>query len=338
MFGIWRNRAGIVALVFLVSASASSTTRASWADRLFTEQKHDFGPVPRGARLRHVFRINNTLAEPITILDVHASCGCTTGRASQAPIAPGQSATVDAEMDTKNFVGKKATTLYVTLVNASGREAEVRLGVSTVILSDIVLNPGTIDFGSVAKGQGAEQTLTIDRIGMPDWKVNRMISTSRVLDASLVETARDGATVAYLLKVSLKPGTPAGTVRDEIQLLTNDPETPAFPIQVTGAVRGDVSASPSVLALGDVASSGQAEGRFLVRASRPFVVRSIEGVGEGFRATIDDATAKRIHFVSVTYRPLEGKTRGDLRHPFRIVTDLAGEPPVDLMATLRVEP
>ena len=56
-------------------------------------------------------------------------------------------------MDTRNFVGPKATTLYVSLVTAGGQEAEARLGISATILSDIVLNPGTIDFGAVARGQ-----------------------------------------------------------------------------------------------------------------------------------------------------------------------------------------
>ena len=32
-------------------------------------------------------------------------------------------------MDTRNFVGPKSTILYVTLITASGREAEARLGV-----------------------------------------------------------------------------------------------------------------------------------------------------------------------------------------------------------------
>ena len=56
-------------------------------------------------------------------------------------------------MDTRNFVGPKSTILYVTLITASGREAEVGLGVTSHILSDIVLNPGAIDFGTVMRGQ-----------------------------------------------------------------------------------------------------------------------------------------------------------------------------------------
>src|SRR3982751_3929866 len=80
---------------------------AGWAEGLFAESGHDFGPVPRGAKVRHPFVLTNRLAEPITILDVRASCGCTTGKASAATIAPGQQSVIEAEMDTRNFVGKK---------------------------------------------------------------------------------------------------------------------------------------------------------------------------------------------------------------------------------------
>jgi hypothetical protein len=44
------------------------------------------------------------------------------------------------------------------------------------------------------------------------------------------------------------------------------------------------------------------------------------------------------HVVKVVYKPEEGTTRGDLRHIFRVHTDLPGEPPLDLTATLHIDP
>ena len=105
--------------------------------------------VPRGVKVKHEFLLVNRLAEPITILNLRPSCGCTSGRASVSTVAPGQTAVIEAEMDTRNFVGPKSTILFVTLITAGGREAEARLGVTSHILSDIVLNPGSIDFGTV---------------------------------------------------------------------------------------------------------------------------------------------------------------------------------------------
>jgi hypothetical protein len=45
-----------------------------------------------------------------------------------------------------------------------------------------------------------------------------------------------------------------------------------------------------------------------------------------------------MHVVTVAYRPDEGTTRGDIRHIFRVLTDLPGEPPLDLTATLHIDP
>jgi hypothetical protein len=42
--------------------------------------------------------------------------------------------------------------------------------------------------------------------------------------------------------------------------------------------------------------------------------------------------------LTIAYKPDEGTTRGDLRRVFRVSTDLPGEPPLDLTATLHVAP
>src|SRR4051812_30020090 len=153
--------------VILSSLSGGTATAAGWADGLFAEKAHNFGPVPRGAKVKHDFVLTNRLAEPITILNLRPSCGCTSGKASASTVNPGEQAVVEAQMDTRNFLGLKSTILYVTLVTPSGREAEVRLGVTSNILADIVLNPGAIDFGTVMKGQAPTQVLTIERINAP---------------------------------------------------------------------------------------------------------------------------------------------------------------------------
>jgi hypothetical protein len=289
-------------------------------------------------KVKHDFRLVNRLSEPITIVNLRPSCGCTSGRALASTVPPGQSTVIEAEMDTRNFVGHKATVLFVTLITAGGREAEARLAVSSHILSDIVLNPGSIDFGTVKRGQPASQVMTIDRINSADWRFTRMVSATRSLNAQLVETGRKDGAVSYSLSVSLKPDAPAGLLRDELHLLSNDPETPSIPIMVTAVIRGDLTAAPSVLALGQVHSSAGAQGRFVVRASRPFAIRSIEGAGEGFMTSAPDGTRQSAHVVTVAYKPEDGSPKGDIRRVFRVHTDLPDEPSLDLTTTLHVVP
>src|SRR5438105_12679808 len=155
---------GILASWLVMGTGAGWVRAAAWTDGLFPRNRHDFGPVPRGAKVKHDFLLVNRLAEPISILNLRPSCGCTSGRASASIVGPGQTAVIEAQMDTRNFVGLKSTVLYVALMTAGGREAEAGLGVTAQILSDIVLNTGSIDFGTVLRGQSPTQVLTIDRI------------------------------------------------------------------------------------------------------------------------------------------------------------------------------
>jgi Protein of unknown function (DUF1573) len=328
----------VLASWLLVGMETGVSLAGSWTDSLFPENRYDFGMVPRGVKVKHDFLLVNRLAEPVSILNLRPSCGCTSGRASAAMVAPGETAVIEAEMETRNFVGMKSTVLYVTLVTATGREAEAHLGVTANILSDIVLNPGAIDFGTLVRGGAPTRSMTIDRINAPDWRFVRMVSASRALNAQLVETARSGGTVSYTLSVSLKPDAPAGLMRDEIRLLSNDSEAPSIPILVTAWIRGDLTAAPSVLALGQLHSSAGAQGRFIVRASRPFLIRAVDGAGDGFSVAAPEPKRQAIHVVAVAYRPEEGSSRGDIRHQFRVHTDLPGEPPLDLTATLHVDP
>jgi hypothetical protein len=275
----------------------------------------------------------------VTILNLRASCGCTSGKASTSTVNPGASATIEATMDTRNFLGLKSTILYVTLVTTSGREAEVRLRVTSNILADIVLNPGAIDFGTVAKGQTPTQTLTIDRISAPGWRFERMVSASRVITAQLAETRRDArGSVSYKLTVGIKPDAPAGPLRDEIRLLGNDKEAASIPIMVRGYLRGTLTAAPSILTMGEVASTGGKQGRFIVRSAQPFSITSIEGAGDGFSIAPAEGGRKTQHVVTLAYKPEESTLRGDLRRVFRVHTDLTDEPPLDLTATLHVVP
>ena len=323
-----------IGLVLLLGLGAARAEAAGWAQGLFAENGHDFGPVPRGAKVRHNFVLTNRLAEPITIANVRVSCGCTTGIATPGPIAAGQAAVVEATMDTANFAGRKETALFVSLVTNGGKEAEVRLTVGTTILSDIVLNPGSVDFGSVTRGVSPRRTLTIDRLGSPNWKAVRMISASKAIDAELIETVRSGSGVGYALTVTLRPDAPAGPLREEIRIITNDPESPNVPILVTGQVQGGgLAAAPAILSLARDGKSG----RFLVRAPKPFRILAVEGAGDGFEiAPVADAP-RAAHAIAVRYVPPANGPKGEVRHTFRVMTDLPDEAPLELTTTTKAE-
>lgn len=53
------------------------------------ETEYDFGKIPQGKPVTHVFTFTNTGATPIKLDNVQASCGCTTPEWSKDEVAPG---------------------------------------------------------------------------------------------------------------------------------------------------------------------------------------------------------------------------------------------------------
>ena len=53
------------------------------------ETSYDFGKIPQGKPVTHVFVVSNTGTEPLILENVQASCGCTTPEWTRDPIPVG---------------------------------------------------------------------------------------------------------------------------------------------------------------------------------------------------------------------------------------------------------
>lgn len=81
--------------VFLVFSSATLFAQAQPSEApktdplLVREMSYDFGKIPQGKPVTHVFVVSNTGSEPLILENVQASCGCTTPEWSRDPIPTG---------------------------------------------------------------------------------------------------------------------------------------------------------------------------------------------------------------------------------------------------------
>ena len=80
----------------------------------FNEQVFDFGRIPQGKPVHHVFTVTNLGKEPLQIESVQASCGCTTPDWNREAIAPGKSADIKVGYNSAAEGGfeKTITVLY----------------------------------------------------------------------------------------------------------------------------------------------------------------------------------------------------------------------------------
>ena len=82
----------IILFLFLIPvfALAQSGDQASRLVKL-EETTFDFGKIPQGRPVSHLFKLTNVSNFEVKVDHVQASCGCTTPEWSQDPIKPGAS-------------------------------------------------------------------------------------------------------------------------------------------------------------------------------------------------------------------------------------------------------
>ena len=82
----------------------------------FTIEKtsHDFGNIEEGVQATVTFTFKNTGNAPLVLNNVVASCGCTTPKWTNEPIAPGKEGTVTAIYNSKGRPGNFTKTITVT--------------------------------------------------------------------------------------------------------------------------------------------------------------------------------------------------------------------------------
>ncbi len=80
----------------------------------FAETTFDFGTVQEGEQVSHTYKFKNTGSEPLILSDAKGSCGCTVPKWPREPIAPGESADITVEFDSKNKAGKRNQKVTIT--------------------------------------------------------------------------------------------------------------------------------------------------------------------------------------------------------------------------------
>lgn len=80
----------------------------------YTETTFDFGTVPEGDKVSHVYKFKNTGSEPLVISNAKGSCGCTVPQWPKDPIAPGEEGEILVEFNSKGKPGKQTKRVTVS--------------------------------------------------------------------------------------------------------------------------------------------------------------------------------------------------------------------------------
>lgn len=84
----------LIFLLFSVIGKAQNTLNKIDSSLFVNEVEYDFGKIPQGKAVNHLFFLRNIGKSVISLDNVQASCGCTTPEWTKGPIEPGQIAKI----------------------------------------------------------------------------------------------------------------------------------------------------------------------------------------------------------------------------------------------------
>jgi hypothetical protein len=319
--------------VLLLVAGASSAAAQEWARKMFVTASHDFGTLARGSKAEFAFELENIYEEEVRISGVRTSCGCTTPTVTKSTLKTWEKSTVVATFHTDSFLGQRNATITVSIDRPYA--AEVQLTVKGFVRSDVVFNPGVVEFGSVDEGATSERKVAVTYAGRGNWAIVDVRSTGSYYEVEMAETARGGGKVAYELTVRLKPNAPAGFLAEPLILVTNDDRAQQIPISVTGRVASALTVSPASLFVGVVAPGGTVTKQIVVKGKTPFRITRVSCGDDCFQFPMPGGEAKTLHFVPVTFRA--GSQPGKVAQTIEIETDLNGGAKATCLATATVQ-
>ena len=304
-----RNALAAVVCVLAVAPYASAQ---EWALKMFNTTSHDFGTVARGTKAQYRFQVKNIYQEDAHILGVRSSCNCTIPQITRSDLKSLETAEIVAEFNTRDFQGPRSATLTVTFDKPY--HGEVQLRVNGVIRTDVVMQPGAVDFGAVDFGSPMEKRFQVTYAGRDDWRIVDARTAEDYFEVELTELQRGAGKVAYELLVRLTKGAPIGYIKDQLILVTNDPRARELPVEMEGRVVPDITISPTKWFIGVVHPGQKVPKTLVVRGKKPFRILDVQCPDKSF--TVESSTeAKSVHLIPVVF------TAGD--DPGRIVQKIS---------------
>ncbi|MFK7737940.1 MAG: DUF1573 domain-containing protein [Pirellulaceae bacterium] len=305
------------------SQGRSAPINSNWMSTAIQQEdrRHDFGTVARAAKTEHRFYITNTSGRDMHLQSIRASCGCTTPIIeTQDMIKPGEQGIILARFNTGTFTGQKQATLTVSIDQPY--RTEIQLIVRGYIRSDVVMNPGEIAFGQTPEGEPKVVEVKVDYAGRSDWKIEDVVSESKLVEAEVTELSRQSGRVAYTIKATLSPNTPIGFLREQLILKTNDNRLTSVPVELTADVRPAIELSPKSYALGTIEKDSSHKQRLVVKGKKPFKILEITSP---YASIVFDPSedAKPAHLLNFELKPnAVGSIQGDIL----VRTDISDKP------------
>ncbi len=263
-----------------------------------------------GAEVVAHYTLRNTGTAPLDVSVASTSCGCTAAKLEKSHLEAGQSTNLTATMHADS---ERLVRVTLATNDAAQPRSVVALQSKQTFAPFQAPSPLSL-FGE--KGQSISATTDFELpIG---WKITRVSASPAWLQTTLqpqvvapnvaapnvAAPQNPPALPRFLLSATAPASAPEGTLQGLVRLELQGAPLQFLTVPVGGFVSNDISASPRMVVLGDIAS-GIARRTVVVHGPKPFSIRAVRGDTPGFKASADPRIVAKAHAVELLI-PVEG--------------------------------
>jgi len=154
----------------------------------------DWGYMPKGIKVSHIYKIQNVGEDTLRIASVKPSCGCTSAPLKKNNLAPGEATDLEVSFDAKNMMGKVSKSVTVSSNDPTSPSLVLNFTANVGIESPTVrFTPIEVLYDSVQVGKNDTRKILL---------FNTDITK---VDVSLIDKPREMVEID-LKKTNLEPG------------------------------------------------------------------------------------------------------------------------------------
>jgi len=279
------------------------------------EAVYNFGTVPKGETVKHIFKLRNVGTAPLIIGGVQTSCGCTAAAPSKSNVAPGEESDIAVSFDTRSDRG--AATRTIAVFTNDPKNQQLKLTMKGDVKPQVEASPAPVAFGTVKRGTEQSRRVVItDLANGKDFRVGSIGNSSPHIKVTR-EPRDDGKRGAVVVIILLKT-MPTGTFSDIVKVSTS---RAPVDISVFGNVVGDLAAAPPQISFGIVPHNASAMRivRLTNSGGRTVKVIGLSSTSSNVTATVEPVRPGKEYKITVQLRP--NTPDGALRGTLAIKTD-----------------
>ena len=295
---------GLMALSLITGTASSDDRPQSWAIKMFSEPKFDFGPVAQHSDCQGYLDFTNCFEPDMELVSVSTSCKCISASTDTKLLKPHETGKIKLVLDTSHFHGKRNVTLTVQFKYKDNNYVTASVPCEAFIRTDVWMQPSFANLGAISAGTGGEQKVKVTRTGNDQWKIQEVRSRHPGVTTELTELNRGNGRVEYEILVKVAADAQIGNIQESLILVTNDSSNANVALRVEGRVEADIQVTPEVLALGKMHPGQESKVKLVVKSKKPIRLERIDFAEhpDNFKVALP-SEEKSIHILQVYVNP-----------------------------------